>query len=79
MTAGDGVLEIAAGVNIDGEPSKNPMRDVVREVALFFETASSFMWLSSVLKLVESVDCVEVCLRANTGLNQLSILDLRCV
>jgi hypothetical protein len=55
------------------------MRDVVREVALFFETASSFIWLSSVLKLVESVDCVQVCLRANTGLNQLSILDLRCV
>lgn len=79
MTVCVGVLENVAGFSIDGEPNKNPMRDVAREVDLYFETASSFTWLSLVRKLVESMDCVGVCLRANTGLNQLSILDFLCV
>jgi hypothetical protein len=74
------MAEVAAeGINVDeactdGGPRKKPIRDVPREVALFLGIGSSLAWLSSVVKLVESLDCVGVCLRAKTGLNQLSIV-----
>jgi hypothetical protein len=62
-----------AGTATDGVLDQNPMRDDIREN---LDIPSSPSFLSSALTLVEySV----VCLRVNTGLNQLSMLGLLCV